>query len=209
MVSAPVLAYPQFSSPHPFILETDASTKGLGAVLAQQDDGKVHPIAFASRSLTCAEQNYAITELETLGIVWVVKLFRPYILGHRCVVFTDHAACTSLLGAKNTSSKLVRWAMAIQELDLDIRHRAGKSNHVADALSRNPVEVSRVLMFESVKSVESEDLVESVVSEKSAESVESGPSSIASDTDIGALQHQAPQLVQIFQYIFGGRSLAK
>ena len=74
------------------------------------------------------------------------------------MVFTDHAACTSLLGAKNPSSKLVRWEMAIQELDLDIRHRAGKSNHVADALSRNPVEVSRVLMFQSVKSVESEYL---------------------------------------------------
>ena len=118
LVSAPVLAYPQFSSSNPFILETDASTKGLGAVLSQQqNDGRIHPIAFATRSLTPAEKNYAITELESLGLVWAARLFRPYIFGHRCVVFTDHAACMSLLGAKNPSSKLVRWTMTIQELD--------------------------------------------------------------------------------------------
>lgn len=64
----------------------------------QQDDGKVHPIVFASRSLTCHECNYAITELEKLGLVWTVKLFHPYIMERRCVVFTDYAACTSLLG---------------------------------------------------------------------------------------------------------------
>ena len=131
-----MLAYPRFDSPHPFVLETDASTTGLGAVLAQQQsDGKVHPIAFASLSLTGAEKNYAITEVETLGLVWAVKLFCPYILGRRCIVFTVFAACTSLLTAKELSSKLVRWAMTIQEFDLDIRHRAGKSNRVADALS--------------------------------------------------------------------------
>ena len=94
LVNAPVLAYPQFEDQHPFILETDASTRGLRAVLAQQQvDGKVHPIA---RSLNPAEQKYTITELETLGLVWAVRLFRPYILGHRCIVYTDHAACTSL-----------------------------------------------------------------------------------------------------------------
>ena len=149
-----MLAYLRFDSPHPFVLETDASTKGLEAVLAQQQsDGKVHPIAFASRYLTGAEKNYAITELETLGLVWAVKLFRPYILRWRCIVFTDHAACTSLT-AKELSSKLVRWAMIIQEFDLDIRHRAGKSNRVADALSRNPVAVAHVLQFQSARSAE-------------------------------------------------------
>ena len=196
LTQAPVLAYPRFDSKHPFVLETDASPKGLGAVLAQeQEDGKVHPIAFASRSLTAAEQNYAITELETLGLVWAAKLFRPYILGRRCVVFTDHAACTSLLTAKNPSSKLVRWAMAIQELDLDIRHRSGRSNRVADALSRNPVEVSRVLMFESVRSNVAVD------SSKTADVV---PTSLTAEVDIANLQHQDPQLSDVLRYLEEG-----
>ena len=120
LVSTPVLSYLQFDGQHPFLLETNARTHGLGAVLAQeQRDGKVHPIVFTSRSLSPAEQQYSITELETLGLVWAVRLFRPYILGHRCIVFTDHATCTSLLTAKNPSSKQVRWAMSIQDLDLD------------------------------------------------------------------------------------------
>ena len=84
----PVLAYPQFHSKHFFIIETDASTNGLGAVLAQQqEDGKVHPVAFASRSLSPNERNYAIAELVTLGLVWAAKLFRPYLLGHHCIVY--------------------------------------------------------------------------------------------------------------------------
>ena len=62
-----------------------------------------------------------------------------YIRGHHCVVLMDHSACTSLLNAAHPSAKLARWAMAIQEHDLEIRHRSGRSNPSADALSRNPV----------------------------------------------------------------------
>ena len=66
LVNAPILAYPQSQSCYPFILETDASAKGLGAMLAQQQaDGKVHPITFASRSLSVHEHHYGISELET------------------------------------------------------------------------------------------------------------------------------------------------
>ena len=140
LVTAPVLAYPRFGPEEEFVLETDASLNGLGAVLGQrQDDGHIHPIAYASRSLQPHETNYAISELETLGLVWAVKMFRPYILGHHCVILTDHSACTSLLNAAHPSAKLARWAMAIQERDLEIRHRSGRSNASADALPRNPV----------------------------------------------------------------------
>lgn len=80
LTSAPVLAYPRFDSNVPFILETDASIQGLGAVLSQTEvDGKVYPIAFASRSLNVHERNYGITELETLGLVWAARS-----LGHIC-----------------------------------------------------------------------------------------------------------------------------
>ena len=65
------------------MLETDASLEGLGVVLSQrQEDGHVDPIVYASRSLQPHEKNYAITELETLGVVWASKYFRPYLLGH-------------------------------------------------------------------------------------------------------------------------------
>ena len=71
---------------------TDASINGLGAVLEQEQvDGKLHPIAYYSRSLSKAEKNYGITELEALGVVWGAKHFRAYLYGHKCVVFTDHS----------------------------------------------------------------------------------------------------------------------
>ena len=72
LTTAPVLAFPQFN--HPFILETDASIEGLGAVLAQRsDDGIVHPIAYASRTVQGAEKHYASTQLEALAVIWAVR----------------------------------------------------------------------------------------------------------------------------------------
>ena len=74
LISAPVLSYPKFGPEEEFIVETDASILGIGAVLAQkQQDGHVHPVAYASRTLNPHEQNYAITELETLALVWALK----------------------------------------------------------------------------------------------------------------------------------------
>ena len=137
-------------------LKTDASLAGLSAVLAQVgEDGQVHPIAYASRSLLKHEHNYAITELEMLALVWSVKHFRAYLLDHKCVVYTDHAACTSLLNTPHPSAKLARWAMIVQEMDLEIKHRAGKGNTNADALSRNPVDDARVAQLEASDSTSS------------------------------------------------------
>ena len=138
LTESPLLVYPDFTKP--FVLETDASGAGLGAVLAQKrGDGSTRPIAYASRSLQPHEKNYGITELEGLGVVWAVKHFRPYLYGHSCEVYTDHSALTSLLNTPQPSGKLARWGMAIQELDLKIRHRSGRSNSNADALSRVPL----------------------------------------------------------------------
>ena len=145
LISSPVLAFPKFGPGCEFILETDASYVGLGAILSQQqDDGTIHPIAYASRSLDQHEKNYGVTELETLGLVWAVRYFRPYLLGHCTTVYTDHSACLSLLNHPRPSGKLARWAMTIQEMDLIIKHRSGKSNTNADALSRNPVHLNPI-----------------------------------------------------------------
>ena len=139
LVTAPVLAYPKFDLGAELILETDASQIGLGAVLSQMhDDGEQHPIAYASRSFDTSEKNYSITELETLAVVWAARYFRPYLLGHKTIVFTDHSACVSVLSTARSSGKIARWALTIQELNLILKHRAGKYNTNADALSRNP-----------------------------------------------------------------------
>ena len=145
LITAPVLAYPRFGHDKEFILETDASGIGLGAVLSQkQDDGHLHPIAYASRSLNPHEKNYCISELETLGLVWAVRYFRPYLLGHHTTVYTDHSACLSLLNTPRPSGKLARWALTIQEMNLTLKHRSGRQNVNADALSRNPVTDSNI-----------------------------------------------------------------
>ena len=91
LVTPPVLAYPRFGED--FTLETDASIQGLGAVLSQkQEDGKLHPIAYASRALSKPERNYSVTELETLAVVWAITHFRSHLYGGRVTVLTDHSA---------------------------------------------------------------------------------------------------------------------
>ena len=145
-----MVAYPRFGSDRSLILETDASGVGLGAVLSQtQDDGvahpiRSHPIAYVSRSLDKHKRNYGISELETLGIVWAVRYFRPYLPGYPCVVYTDHTVCLSILNSARLLGKLARWVLTIQEMDLMIKHKAVRENSNADALSRNPMDVSSI-----------------------------------------------------------------
>ena len=138
LVTAPVLAYPTFGPGAEFTLETNASGIGLGAVLSKkQQDDQLHPIAYASRALDPNERNYAITELETLAVVWAACKFRPYLLGYHTTVVTDHSACVSVLNSARPSGKLARWALTIQELNLTLKHHAGKLN--AKALSHDPI----------------------------------------------------------------------
>ena len=121
-------------------METDASRIGLGAVLAQEvEDGTLHPVAYASRTLQPHEQNYGATELEALG---ATKHFRHYLYGQKCVIFTDHEALKSLLNTPHPSGKLARWGLILQDMKLEIKYRSGKKNSNADALSRYPVSTS-------------------------------------------------------------------
>ena len=141
LVQAPVLAYPDFSKS--FVLETDASIKGLGAVLSQtQADNRFHPVAYVSRALTPAEKNYAITELETLAVVWAITHFHVYLYGHDVTVYTDHMAVKVVLETPSPNGKHDRWWTRVYGSRVESVHivyRPGKENTNADALSRNPV----------------------------------------------------------------------
>ena len=108
LTSAPVLAYPSFDKP--FTVETDACINRLGAVLQQtQDDSKLHPVAYTSPSLTDAERNYSITELEVLAVVWALTRFHSYLYGQSVTVVTDHTAVKAVLETPNPSAKHARW----------------------------------------------------------------------------------------------------
>lgn len=88
------------------MLHTDASKDGLEQ---KQDDGHLHPVAYASRSLNKHEKNYGITDMEALGVVWASKHFCAYLFGHHCVVYTDNSPLKALLRSPHPSGKLARW----------------------------------------------------------------------------------------------------
>lgn len=134
LVQAPVLAYPRFD-PHAstFILQTDASAVGLGAILEQNG----YVIAYASRSLTAPERQYSVIQRECLAVVYALKQFRQYLLGRAFTLVTDHAPLQRLL-AQKMEGMLCRWTLALQEYDYQIVYRKGALNGNADALSRVP-----------------------------------------------------------------------
>lgn len=137
LVSSPVLAYADFSLP--FILEVDASFSGLGAVLSQEQEGRVRPVAYASRGLRPTERNmtnYSSMKLEFLALKWAMtEKFREYLLGHKCVVFTDNNPLSYIHSAKLGATEH-RWVAQLAVFDFEVKYRSGRSNRNADALSR-------------------------------------------------------------------------
>ncbi|HEY1644970.1 MAG TPA: reverse transcriptase domain-containing protein, partial [Candidatus Saccharimonadales bacterium] len=136
LISDPIVALPDFTKP--FIIYADASLSGLGAVLSQKIDGVERVIAYASKTLNPAQRRYATTERECLAVKYACQHFRSYIWGTRFTIVTDHAALKWLINHKDSSSRLMRWALFLQEYDFEIIHRSGASHANADALSRLP-----------------------------------------------------------------------
>ncbi|WVZ50601.1 LOW QUALITY PROTEIN: hypothetical protein U9M48_001841 [Paspalum notatum var. saurae] len=130
LVSAPVLALPE-PGKH-FTVYSDASRVGLGCVLMQE--GKV--IAYASRQLRKHEENYPTHDLELVAVVFALKLWRHYLYGEPCDIFTDHKSLKYIFTQKDLNLRQRRWLELIKDYDLTIQYTPGKANVVADALSR-------------------------------------------------------------------------
>ncbi|MCG7868284.1 MAG: hypothetical protein JAY74_18205 [Candidatus Thiodiazotropha taylori] len=136
LCSSPILCYP--TTRQNFILDTDSSGVGIGAVLSQVEDGVERVVAYFSRALNKAEKNYCITRQELLAVVEAVKHFRHYIYGVPTIVRTDHGALTWLMNFKNIEGQMARWMETLGAYDLKITHRAGRKHMNADGLSRLP-----------------------------------------------------------------------
>eukprot|EP00731_Ephydatia_muelleri_P015048 Em0008g768a len=136
LVTSPILGYPVFNQP--FMVDTDASGEGLGAVLSQYVSGVERVIAFASRSLSKAERKYCATRREMLVLVWAIKHFRPYLYGRRFTVRTDHASLRWLQSFHEPEGQVARWLECLSEYDFEVVHRPGTKHTNADALSRMP-----------------------------------------------------------------------
>jgi len=120
----------------PFILRTDASDTAVGAVLLQEYDDGVFPVAYASRKLSRAERNYAVVERECLAIVWAVSKFYRYLYGRQFVLQTDHRPLIYLDRAKLSNARVTRWALALQPFKYRTESIKGSDNVGADYLSR-------------------------------------------------------------------------
>ncbi|EDW54737.1 GM19302 [Drosophila sechellia] len=147
LVADPILACPDFTKT--FVLQTDASDYGLGAILTQHSERCERVISYSSRTLNTAERNYSETEKECLAIVWAVRKLRPYLEGYRFKVITDHMALKWLNNIESPSGRIARWALELQQYDFEIAYRKGQLNIVTDALSRQPLqETSRRVSVE-------------------------------------------------------------
>eukprot|EP00731_Ephydatia_muelleri_P030185 Em0021g708a len=134
LVSSPILTLPDFSLP--FVLDTDASGDGLGAVLAQNVDGVERVVAYASRALSRTEKKYCATRREMLALVWAARHFRPYLYGRKFTLRTDHHCLQWLHNFKEPEGQVARWLEVLSEYDYTVIHRVGKQHTNADALSR-------------------------------------------------------------------------
>ncbi|GJX57432.1 putative nucleotidyltransferase, ribonuclease H [Tanacetum coccineum] len=129
LCAAPILALPEGSDD--FVVYCDASIKGLGAVLMQ----RMNFITYASRQLKVHEKNYTTHDLELEAVVFALKIWRHYLYGTKCVVFTDHKSLQHILNKKELNMRQRRWIELLSDYDCENHYHSGKANVIADALS--------------------------------------------------------------------------
>lgn len=144
LISAPVLSCPNYDLP--FVVETDASDFGVGAVLLQPHEDGDKVISYLSRSLSKQERNYSTTKKECLAVLLAIEKLRPYLEGVSFCVVTDHHSLVWLQNLKDPTGRLARWSLRLQQYDFKIVHRPGKHMVVPDTLSRSVPVIEKILM---------------------------------------------------------------
>ena len=169
VMSAPVLAYPDPNKE--YLLKTDASNLGLGAVLSQkQSDGRYHPVAFGNRISHGEEVNYHSAKLEFLAMKWSIKHFQTYLLSHCFKIHMDNNPLMYFLTSCNMDATKQRWINELVKYNFSLKNRKGKNNTVADALSRISEEClsneEAEKVFEAVPVILGDDTIFKVFEEK-------------------------------------------
>ena len=136
LTESPILAYPQLDVE--FVLDTDASSTGIGAVLSQQVNGQERVVAYFSRALKAPERHYCVTRKELLAMVKAIRHFHAYLYGRKFRLRTDHSALRWLLNFRHPEGQTARWIESLQQYDFSVEHRPGVQHTNADALSRRP-----------------------------------------------------------------------
>ena len=142
LVEAPVLIHP--TSGRDYTVYSDASRIGLGCVLMQA----VKVVAYASRKLKPHEQNYPTHDWELAAVVFALKIWRHYLYGEKCRIFTDHKSLRYLLTQKYLNLRQCRWLELFKDYDCIIDYHPGKANVVADALSRKMISAFTLKNFD-------------------------------------------------------------
>ncbi len=176
LTSPPILGHPDLK--FPFVVYTDASDTGLGAVITQQKEpGQEEVVAYASRALNKAETHYSTTEKECLAVVWALERWQHYLEPKLFTIVTDHSALQWVMNSTRTTSRLIRWALRLQKFDFVVEYRKGKLSEAPDALSR----------------------IHSVPGCHVYSTQEEEPGLPVSAIDIWEEQHKDPEITKLFQ----------
>lgn len=206
LATAPVLSHPDFALP--FILTTDASDVGMGAVLSQvqgsEGNRKEHVIAYASRLLKAPETRYPAHEKEGAAIIWSLNKFHEYLDGNKFTIRTDNSAMSYLLSPvpstratnKHAEGRIARWRMKLLPYRYNIEHLHGKSNVIADALSRNFASIAAVHNEDSAPAADSDTTEGSPVEE-----LLMSPYERVVPPDMRQEQLKDEQLAQLLRYL--------
>ena len=206
LTDAPILAYPDTNKPYK--LYTDASNHSIGAALIQETEQGERVIQYLSHQLNKSQLNWPIIEKEAYAIVYAVQKLRPYLLGSKFTIMTDHKPLKHLFTAEMRNPRIQRWAIIIDEYGCDIKYVTGRQNTVADSLSRlepqrdedEPINVA-IIDSDHAPRVELDPTVEACSSDENTDPKKKFQEFLAKHPDIETLQSEDDEIQKIIRIL--------